>query len=499
MLVHVTHVDDSPKGREGPCVYFWGMSCDRNFAIMMDGYIEAIKKDLESRPPPMHQNSLMGQICCVLINQKWHRAQITQLKINPAGLLEVNLVDSGATHQVPLAFIRTVSDIPGREAEQVQVCKALASRFILADIVAPRGPGTRSQWSELAICFLKIKVENHTWRAKYMGAYGECMGVRLFDQNNELLATTMIQQGLGVASQTYQEAIYTSRHSMYDNDLMDQQSRYPRPAYNPYSPVYNVPSMNNSLPPAFAIPAADRGHHHSSMYPSAVPSLYPAQPLPRIPKAYLSNEIPQHGRHEVVVTHVADGPFKFYLMLKSDAQELTNLRKKLESLAPHRFTGIPKRGTVCVALSPVDKLVHRGLITAANVYGDQCSVYFVDSGNQELVDLDMIREIPDELVDPQLFACRVSLHRAEDVAELSGLNAIFTALVNASDTLQCEVVENEMNQKVNLFDHTGRNVLDILLSIHSNIQPATPASTPSSRPSSAIPPCITQVITDRVP
>ena len=55
----------------------------------------------------------------------------------------------------------------------------------------------------------------------------------------------------------------------------------------------------------------------------------------------------------------------------------------------------------------------------------------------------------------------------EEVSELNGLQEIFTTLVNPSNFLLCEVVGSSDNQKVNLYDQTGKSLLD-LLSVHSN-------------------------------
>ena len=483
MWVRVTHVDDSPKGRQGPSLHFWGASVERNASNLIDGYLEMIRKELESRPPPMHQNMLIDQVFCVLVNQKWHRAQLKQLKLSPIGTLEVYLMDTGATQQVPLAFIRML-DIPGREAELIREWSPIATRFILADIVAG---GPNNQWSDLAISVLKCIMENCTWKAVILGYHNDCKGVRLYDHNSQLLVTMLIQKGLGFAAQTYHEALYSTQQ-MIHQETIDQTPAFLQPAFDSLPSFFSTSRLNN-FPPSFAIPAADRGNR-SFAYPVNPASVVQSTALNRPLRAYVSNIIPAIGRHEVIVTHVADGPLKFYLVMKSAEPELNNLRQKLqiESMLPRRFIGIPQRGSTCIAVPLAETSFHRGLITNTSANGDQCSIYYGDIGIQEPIDIDSIFEIPDELMEPHLFACRVSLNRVEEVAELNGLKAIFTELVKSNNSLQCEVVNNEQNdQKVDLYDHTGRNLMDILLTIQSNLQTTTPFSAPSSRPASAIP------------
>ena len=96
-----------------------------------------------------------------------------------AGTIEVICIDPGDTRAVALAFVQTL-DIPGTEAEHVREWPPLATKFILTDMVAPRGPASCSHWSETAMMFLKVHVENFTWKAAPMGMYDEHQGVRLF-------------------------------------------------------------------------------------------------------------------------------------------------------------------------------------------------------------------------------------------------------------------------------------------------------------------------------
>ncbi|KAI9557952.1 hypothetical protein GHT06_014704 [Daphnia sinensis] len=487
MLVHVTHIDDSPRGRQGPCVYFWGMTHDRSLYLLMEKYLEAVRHYLEIMSPPLNLN-VLDQVCCVLINHQWHRARVPELKLSHAGTIEVFCIDSGDTHSVPLAFVRTL-DIPGHEAEHIREWPPLASKFILADMVAPRGPGSRSQWSEPAMMFLKIHVENRTWKAAPMGMYGEHQGVRLFDSNNQLLATLMIQQGLGVAAQTYHEALNVC-------NVLERQPAYMKAATNIVQTGGNSSVANNTLPPAFAIPSTYRDQHPAF----TVTASYSSKLSPIPPRAFVTNDIPHTGRHDVTVTHIPDGPLKFYVQLKSEIKDLLSLRNQLDTVNPRPMHGKPKLGTPCIAVSPTDKLFHRGLITGVSECGNQCSctVYFVDVGTQEPVSLSLICHITDELLMPRLFAYRVSLFGVEDVLKLTGLKEIFTALVNSASSLQVEVVEDDDGkQKVNLYDANGHSLREVLVSIQSNLlvtKSETVASSPSTPPkSNAIPTCVTDI------
>ncbi|XP_057380096.1 tudor domain-containing protein 6-like [Daphnia carinata] len=456
MLVHVTHIDDSIRGRQGPCVYFWGMTHDRSFYLTMELYLESIRHSLETKLPPLSVSVLENmQVCCVLINHRWQRARIPELKLSQSGTIEVFCIDSGDTHTVPLALVRTL-DISGYEAENIRECPPLATKFILADVVAPCGPGTYSrQWSELAIMYLKIHVENHTWKAVPLGMYGTHQGVRLLNSNNQLLATIMIQQSLGVAAQTYHEAL-----SMCE--VMNKQPAYMKPAFYTSSAMKlfpagcNLAALSNPVRPAFAIPLSQKEHLHAPQ------------------RAYVINNLPSKGRHNVTVSHMSEGPFKFFVQMKSEASTLVNIRKKLNTAAPIPFHGTPV-GSPCMAISPADKLFHRGLITAVKDYGTpgcSCTVYYVDTGSQNQINISLICDIPDELLEPPLCAYRVSLFGVQEVSKLCGLIQIFTAFVNSASNLQVEVVDDD-KQEVNLYDEAGRSIRDLLGAIFANLQNTT--------------------------
>ena len=453
MLVHVTHIDDSVRGRQGPSVYFWGSTHDRSLYLTMELYLESIRQHLESKVPPLNLSDLnSNQIFCVLINHRWHRATIPELKLSQTGMLEVYCVDSGKTHTIPLIFLRTV-DIPGYEAENIRDCPPLASKFILADVVAPFGLGTHTrQWSDLAMMFLKIRVENEIWKAVPMTMFGAHQGVRLFDSNNQLLASAMVQQGLGVAAQSYHEALAMC-------EAMDKQPSFMKPAFYSYPAMNlfpagcNMTALSGPLRPNFAIPSAQ-------------------QILPTVsPRAYVINNLPLKGRYDVVVTHISEGPFKFFVQMKSEAKNLQKIRKQLDSMAPTPFKGTPL-GSPCIVVSPSDQLLHRGLITGINDFGNpscKYSVYFVDIGTQIPIELASIYDIPDELLVPSLSAYRVALFGVENVSKLVGLNEIFSAMVKKACNLQAEVEDNE-RQEISLYNDSGRSISDILGTIYSNLQ-----------------------------
>ncbi len=93
MMLHVTHLDYSVRGRQEPCVYFWGVT--HHLSLLMKNYITATQKKLESRSPPLNANELdIHKLYCVLVNKEWMRARVLQPKLSPLDTIEVFCFDN---------------------------------------------------------------------------------------------------------------------------------------------------------------------------------------------------------------------------------------------------------------------------------------------------------------------------------------------------------------------------------------------------------------------
>lgn len=183
---------------------------------------------------------------------------------------------------------------------------------------------------------------------------------------------------------------------------------------------------------------------------------------PSLPRSYTNKKISSNGRHDVIISHVAQGPSEFYLQLKSEAGDILELREGLSAEIPLPFTGVYEPGTVCTAVSSVDQLLHRGSIYKPTI-GSRCAIFFPDIGIREFVDTLQVFDIPDKLLVVHSLAYRASLFRSEELEGLEGLFDLFSSLVNSVTHLTAEVVEEcGISQKVNLYDGDGRSLMEIL-------------------------------------
>lgn len=198
-------------------------------------------------------------------------------------------------------------------------------------------------------------------------------------------------------------------------------------------------------------------------------------------RSYPTSKLSEEGRHLVVVSHTVNGPHKFAIQLTSEAEAYGKLRKAIESsLRP--FPGIPKKGDPCIALCLTGKAFHRCLITAVDDSGPTYTVYFIDIGTECQISPDFIRDISNELLACPPFAYQVSLAGVEEVAQLIGLNDIFSSLLKSAGYLLAQVTKD----KVHLYDHSGRNFIDVLTSIKLNLM-ATILGIATNGPSVASP------------
>ena len=291
-IVTVTHVEDSSRDRKEPCVYLWGKYVDSNSCSpAMEKCIANIRKQLECRPAPLYENLQVGQICCVLINHQWHRACVKELELNPHRKLEVQLVDIGASYCAPLASLRTVENISGEEAANIQKHQPIAFKFILADIVASKE--LDCQWSEMAISFLKSDAQNYDWKANLVAIYGDCQVLRLFHPlGNHLLASTMIHQGFGVPSHSYPQAISAQ--------WIDH-THTPRRAHKSRS--LGTPNVNSLPTIEEHLEITQRGTDNNP----------------------LKNEI---GQRQVYISHI-ETPGKFWIQLAENEQYVVDLDSEM--------------------------------------------------------------------------------------------------------------------------------------------------------------------------
>jgi hypothetical protein len=197
LFVHVTHVEDGLRGRQGPYLNLWGQK-DRSTFLHLEHMLNFLYPFLKAKAPPTDLHAISCPIIVVLINNTLVRGRLVETTPSPDGLVDVFCIDLGTVQSVPQAFIRTL-DIYGYPANAVgevvfvAQCQPLAQKYILADIVSPH-----DLWPDSAVRNAKTVLENQTWKAYSLGSHGGVTEVRLYDSQNVPLAQTMIERGIGI-------------------------------------------------------------------------------------------------------------------------------------------------------------------------------------------------------------------------------------------------------------------------------------------------------------
>ena len=487
LFVHFTHVEDGLQARQGPYLNVWGQK-DRSTFLHMENALSLLSPFFLSKLPPVDLHAISGQIVLVVLNNVLVRGRLLDATPSPHGLVQVLCIDLGSVQLVPQAFIRTLDVVSSSpEAVLVAKCQPLAQKFILAEIVSPQ-----ELWPDNVIRYVKTVLENQSWKAYSLGNHGGAMEVRLYNSQNVPLAQTMIECGMGIPAPNKMPMVETSGVSFPSNNFARpvleanssaQIAAQTLPArMDQFHPMKHFPTPMGSIADHLQLPTPSSMHVGSTRSISPQPFNHTAirhklvAPTPPIAlsstvgqtssaaassgQSYIASEMKLGMNYEVIVTNIEDGVRKFSVQLKESEAELQELRRRLDcvQLRPMRN---PIRGRPCLALFSQDQLLHRGLVT--NCYEDKCSVYYIDYGNAELRDSRYIFEIPDELVDIKLLACRVSLADSDDLEHLNGVAEAFASIVPGK-ILKLAVVDVDRPQKVFLYDQMGRNVKDIIIS-----------------------------------
>lgn len=123
------------------------------------------------------------------------------------------------------------------------------------------------------------------------------------------------------------------------------------------------------------------------------------------PVAYLSNTLSMHLSYEVMVSHVQDGPFLFYVQLKKENAELEALMKELQKVRLSEFPTDIQNGMACLVC--IDAIIYRGMIT--QIGPTSVVVCLVDYGRSVTVAYQNLYGIPTRYTKQKVFAIRSSI------------------------------------------------------------------------------------------
>lgn len=459
MLLRITHIEDSPEARQRNVLQFWGIEDKASFESSdIDKHLKYLETTLNGLSPPA---SAVPSCEIVFVfddkTKQWRRALVVDVS-NDRCMIKTFFIDTGETTWAPLIYLRYLPD----DMETSQVLKtrrAMANKYILADVAPPRSRSMAPKWSDIALMFLKTEVEGKVWKAETVASIST---VRLFDwETNEALAKTMVDNGFAFPSQSYQETALARGISPLPSNTIS--------AISPLSPAVAFLPTVSTLPAVFRKPNL----------PYTSPEELVEASLAHQELSFLRNEFPTNEHLVVKVVSAPQGPYGFFVHLHRDEEDLVRLQTQLQL---HRFAAyefIPKIGAPCI-LSSCDGRNYRGSV---NSMRDSCRylVELVDYGRSELCDFTQLHRITHEFVNIPILGYRVSLEDAERLIQIKGLDQLFQGIITNARILTAKAVQGVPNRVV-LFNHENRSVRDVLADIVGFSKMSNPYRTPSPLP-----------------
>lgn len=193
----------------------------------------------------------------------------------------------------------------------------------------------------------------------------------------------------------------------------------PRSQYTYYNVRMNKP-INAMPPPAGPhVPIQHFNQQANNVSLSYVPARFTPPPTPLIAQhqipipAFRTTSLTVGLTYDVVISYVENGPYLFWVHLKSSDHDLSTMMGQIERTKLKALAQAPELGTACVARFSEDGHLYRAMVCA--VYAQRYRVVYVDYGNSELLSASDLFQIPPELLEIKPFAFRFALAGTKEI------------------------------------------------------------------------------------
>ncbi|XP_025021554.1 tudor domain-containing protein 6 [Python bivittatus] len=138
---------------------------------------------------------------------------------------------------------------------------------------------------------------------------------------------------------------------------------------------------------------------------------------------------PKVGQTAKAFSLVPKSPEYFWCQFVEN--DISSIQRKLQEAGEHARIHVDdlKNGCPCLAKSSEDDLFHRAVVS--HIEGSSLTVTDIDHGTEKLVSIEVIRQIPDELLilPPQAFLCCLFGFNSEKGSWAEGINKIFYDMI----------------------------------------------------------------------
>lgn len=177
---------------------------------------------------------------------------------------------------------------------------------------------------------------------------------------------------------------------------------------------------------------------------------------------YKTRTLDINSTHKVSVSYAENGATNFAIQLLSDATQLKEMMAEINKRPYRSLRETPTIGEVCLGRFSDDRIISRAIVSYVDSLG--CKLYFVDFGDEEVVQYYDIFNIPDEFLEHPVFAIKFCLSGIKNVKMTPHFEESFKSLVT-NRVLTLKVVPTEGPPLVQYGElyHNNVNILDIIL------------------------------------
>ncbi|KAJ8683607.1 hypothetical protein QAD02_019399, partial [Eretmocerus hayati] len=386
----VSHVE-----AEGELLKIWAQT-DHKLVTTVRSMLDKIHDNTHKSEIPVPQ-AVMPHTFCFARNAANQFCRAKVLASRSDGLFFVQFVDYGYSQYVPIYHLRSIVNSP--ETAYLGSLPEAASVFILAN-VRPFG----NTWADDVIKQIRSILVNN----QYIGIYKTVDSYKLlkFYVMNQDFGDMLIQRNMAVSSTSYkaESAEYTSTV--------------------PVQPMRAPQSVSH------AIQRTQPAQNYS-----------PAQREIK-PNSFKALQLEIDSVHEVYISYVEDGPWKFSVQLKEMMPFLENMMEDINSRRHEPLRESPIAGTVCLGEHSQTGKLCRVVLNSPGV--ESCKAYFADYGHHEILPFSKIFQIPDEFIIPSVFSIRFTLSGIMNWSVTEELKDHFGGLV-AGKMLKLKVCRGPMS------------------------------------------------------
>nr|CAA44286.1 tudor protein [Drosophila melanogaster] len=250
----------------------------------------------------------------------------------------------------------------------------------------------------------------------------------------------------------------------------------PRSQYTYYNVRMNKP-INAMPPPAGPhVPIQHFNQQANNVSLSYVPARFTPPPTPSIAQhqipipAFRTTSLTVGLTYDVVISYVENGPYLFWVHLKSSDHDLSTMMGQIERTKLKALAQAPELGTACVARFSEDGHLYRAMVCA--VYAQRYRVVYVDYGNSELLSASDLFQIPPELLEIKPFAFRFALAGTKEIEPIDdSMKRIFKkSAIYRNFELTVQAPESVGSMQTCHLNQNGTNMLELLRQLKNSRQ-----------------------------